>query len=34
MDVDDEMDETPAFFKEEAERMTRENGSKTKSKRK
>ena len=34
MDVDDEVDDTPAFFKEEAERIAKENGSKTKSKRK
>ena len=35
MDVDgDEEDETPAFFKEEKERVARENGGKTKSKRK
>ncbi|RDW91159.1 rRNA adenine N(6)-methyltransferase [Coleophoma crateriformis] len=34
MDVDDEADETPSFFKEEAERVARENGGKTKSKKK
>jgi 18S rRNA (adenine1779-N6/adenine1780-N6)-dimethyltransferase len=34
MDVDDEADDTPSFFKEEAERIARENGSKTKSKKK
>lgn len=34
MDVDDESDDTPAFFKEEAERIATENGSKTKSKKK
>ncbi|KAL2071347.1 hypothetical protein VTL71DRAFT_12582 [Oculimacula yallundae] len=32
MDVDDEEDDTPAFFKEEAERLSKENGAKTKSK--
>lgn len=34
MDVDEEADETPAFFKEEAERIARENGGRTKSKKK
>lgn len=34
MDVDEEADETPAFFKEEAERIARQNGAKTKSKKK
>lgn len=34
MDIDDEADETPSFFKEEAERVARENGCKTKSKKK
>jgi 18S rRNA (adenine1779-N6/adenine1780-N6)-dimethyltransferase len=34
MEVDDEADETPSFFKEEAERAARENPAKTKSKRK
>ncbi|KAE8454052.1 hypothetical protein EG329_007829 [Mollisiaceae sp. DMI_Dod_QoI] len=34
MDVDEDMDETPAFFKEEAERIAKENGGKTKSKKK
>lgn len=34
MDVDGEEDDTPAFFKEEAERISKENGSKTKSKKK
>jgi 18S rRNA (adenine1779-N6/adenine1780-N6)-dimethyltransferase len=35
MDVDgDEEDDTPAFFKEEAQRAAKENGGKTKSKRK
>ncbi|KAH8685871.1 S-adenosyl-L-methionine-dependent methyltransferase [Tricladium varicosporioides] len=32
--IEDEMDETPSFFKEEAERIARENSSKTKSKKK
>jgi 18S rRNA (adenine1779-N6/adenine1780-N6)-dimethyltransferase len=34
MDMDDEADDTPAFFKEEAERIAKENGGKTKSKKK
>lgn len=34
MDVDEEEDDMPSFFKEEAERIAREKGSKTKSKRK
>jgi len=34
MGVDDEADETPAFFKDEADRISRENGGKPKSKRK
>lgn len=34
MDVDEDADDTPAFFREEAERIARETGSKTKSKRK
>lgn len=34
MDVDEEGDEAPSFFKEEAERIAMEKGSKTKSKRK
>jgi 18S rRNA (adenine1779-N6/adenine1780-N6)-dimethyltransferase len=34
MDVDEEEDDTPAFFKEEAHRAAKENGAKTKSKRK
>ncbi|KAF8865067.1 dimethyladenosine transferase, partial [Acephala macrosclerotiorum] len=34
MDVEEEADETPAFFKEEAERIAKENEGKTKSKKK
>ncbi|PMD44313.1 rRNA adenine dimethylase [Hyaloscypha variabilis F] len=34
MDVDEEVDELPSFFKEEAERITKVNGNKTKSKKK
>ncbi|KAN0108417.1 rRNA adenine dimethylase [Hyaloscypha variabilis] len=34
MDVDEEVDELPSFFKEEAERITKANGNKTKSKKK
>ncbi|KAL5321809.1 hypothetical protein ACEPPN_009772 [Leptodophora sp. 'Broadleaf-Isolate-01'] len=34
MEVDEEEDDTPAFFKEEAERILKENGVKTKSKKK
>lgn len=34
MDVDNGEDETPSFFKEEAQRAARENGGKTKSKKK
>lgn len=34
VEVDDEADETPSFFKEEAERITRKEGAKTKSKKK
>lgn len=34
MDVDEEGDDTPAFFKQEAERLHREAGGKTKSRRK
>ncbi|CZT41555.1 probable rRNA (adenine-N6,N6-)-dimethyltransferase [Rhynchosporium secalis] len=34
MEVDEDEDDTPAFFKEEAERLSRENGGKTKSKKK
>ena len=34
MDVDDEADEAPAFFKEERDRLLKENGGKTKSKKK
>jgi 18S rRNA (adenine1779-N6/adenine1780-N6)-dimethyltransferase len=34
MDVDDEADEAPAFFKEERERLLKENRGKTKSKKK
>ena len=34
MDVNDGEDDTPAFFREERERLTKENGGKTKSKRK
>ncbi|CZR60468.1 probable rRNA (adenine-N6,N6-)-dimethyltransferase [Phialocephala subalpina] len=34
MDVDEDGDETPAFFKEEAERIEKEHGGKTKSKKK
>jgi 18S rRNA (adenine1779-N6/adenine1780-N6)-dimethyltransferase len=33
-DADEEMDDTPSFFKEEATRIAREKGTKTKSKRK
>ncbi|KAE9378069.1 rRNA adenine dimethylase [Stipitochalara longipes BDJ] len=34
MDVDEETDELPSFFKEEAERISKANGNKTKSKKK
>ena len=34
MDVDEETDELPSFFKEEADRISKENGTKTKSKKK
>ena len=34
MDVDEEVDELPSFFKEEAERIAKANGNKTKSKKK
>lgn len=34
MDVDEEIDETPSFFKEEAERVSKANGAKTPSKKK
>jgi 18S rRNA (adenine1779-N6/adenine1780-N6)-dimethyltransferase len=34
MDMDEEVDERPSFFKEEAERLSKANGTKTKSKKK
>ena len=34
MDVDEDGDDAPAFFKQEAERLSRESGGKTKSKKK
>ena len=34
MEVDEEADDTPSFFKEEAERLSNANGAKTKSKKK